>query len=79
MEGGEGNRAVWTEEGEVGSGFDGEESGKKKGWMGETGHGDSLVGEVGSGAGFMTDDSEGHETVDEGVVEAKRCRAEGEK
>lgn len=49
MEGGEGNRVGWMEEGEGGSCFVGEESGKNTaGWMGETGEGETcLVGEEG--------------------------------
>lgn len=69
MEGGEGNRVGWTEDGEVGACFDGEESGKKmKGGMGEMGNGDIwLVGEQRSGAGWLEDDG-----VEEGVTQEKR-------
>lgn len=41
MEGGEGNRDGWMEEGKGSSGLVGDKSGKKTGWMGDTGEGDT--------------------------------------
>jgi len=74
VEGGEGKRVGWMEEGEDGPCFVGEESGKNTaGWMGETGEGDACsVGEEGFRLGLVGDEEEGPDAGVEGVVQVKR-------
>lgn len=80
MEGGEGNRVGWMEDGEGGACFVGDESGNKMmGWKGETGEGDGLLGDGGEGheAGGGSEGEKGSKDEQGAAKREGGCFSEG--